>query len=77
MITNDDILAKDPSITELKKVVFSMNPSSAAGPDGMNGKFFQACWEVIKEDLLNVVLSFFRSSPMPKYMTNACLVLFT
>nr|XP_009792450.1 PREDICTED: uncharacterized protein LOC104239503 [Nicotiana sylvestris] len=68
MITNDDNdnLTKDQSMIELKEVVFSMNPSSAAGPDGMNGKFFEACWEVIKEDLLNVVLSFFKGIPMPR-----------
>ncbi|OIT20481.1 hypothetical protein A4A49_65757, partial [Nicotiana attenuata] len=49
-------LTSDPSMSELKEVVFSMNPNSAAGPDGMNGKFYQSCWDIIKEDLLLVVL---------------------
>nr|XP_009800650.1 PREDICTED: uncharacterized protein LOC104246536 [Nicotiana sylvestris] len=53
-----------------------MNPTSATGLDGMNGKIYQACWEVIKEDLFNVVLAFFRGCPMPRFMTSACLVLF-
>ncbi|XP_019265849.1 PREDICTED: uncharacterized protein LOC109243378 [Nicotiana attenuata] len=52
-----------------------MSPTSAAGPDGMNGKFYQACWDIIKTDLLNVVLDFFGGSSMPKYMTNACIVM--
>ncbi|XP_019254951.1 PREDICTED: uncharacterized protein LOC109233517 [Nicotiana attenuata] len=78
MISSDDndTLTKDLSMTELKEIAFSMNPTSAAGPNGMNGKFYQACWEVIKENLLKVVLLFFIGNPMPRYMTNACLALF-
>ncbi|XP_019224148.1 PREDICTED: uncharacterized protein LOC109205848 [Nicotiana attenuata] len=72
---DNDTLTSDPSMTELKEIVFSLNPPSAAGPDSMNRKFYQACWEVIKEVFLKVVLSFFRGNPMPRYMTNACLVL--
>ncbi|XP_019235632.1 PREDICTED: uncharacterized protein LOC109215963 [Nicotiana attenuata] len=66
---------EETHLCQSSRTLFSMNPTSAAGPDGMNGKFYQACWEVIKEDLLKVVLAFFRGSPMPRYMTNACLVL--
>ncbi|XP_019255140.1 PREDICTED: uncharacterized protein LOC109233729 [Nicotiana attenuata] len=65
----------DPTMNELKEVIFSMNPTSAAGPAGMNGKFYQACWEIIKFDLMKVVLAFFSGSTMPRYMTSACLVL--
>ncbi|OIT07835.1 hypothetical protein A4A49_32245 [Nicotiana attenuata] len=60
---------------KLKEVIFSMNPNSADGPDGMNEKVYQACWDVIKNDLLNVVLDFFGGSDMPRYMKNACLFL--
>ncbi|XP_016452551.2 uncharacterized protein LOC107777087 [Nicotiana tabacum] len=61
MITNEDNieLSRDPDMKEFKRVVFSMCPSSAAGLDVMNGKFFQSCWEVIKDDLLKVVLALF------------------
>ncbi|XP_019262748.1 PREDICTED: uncharacterized protein LOC109240551 [Nicotiana attenuata] len=40
-----------------------------------NEKFYQACWEVIKEDLFNVVLAFFRGCLMPRFMTSAYFVL--
>lgn len=43
---------------ELNQVIFSMNPYSAAGPDGMSGKFYQVCWDIIKIDLLAPVQSF-------------------
>ncbi|KAG5580329.1 hypothetical protein H5410_050956 [Solanum commersonii] len=46
-----------PNLEELKTVVFSMNPNSAAGPDGMNGYFFQKCWNIIKHDLLDLINS--------------------
>ena len=51
-------LTNIPSMDELKEVVFSMNPYSAAGPDAMNGYFFQKCWHIIKNDLMGVVHAF-------------------
>ncbi|KAK6780088.1 hypothetical protein RDI58_022272 [Solanum bulbocastanum] len=64
-----------PSMEELKEVVYSMNPNSAAGPDGMNGYFFQNCWDIINKDLLAVIQAFFSGQMIPKYITHACLVL--
>lgn len=52
-----------------------MSPNLAAGPDGMNGKFFQCCWEIIKRDLIRMVQYFFYGNSMPKYFSHACLVL--
>uniref|UniRef100_A0A0V0IU37 Putative ovule protein n=1 Tax=Solanum chacoense TaxID=4108 RepID=A0A0V0IU37_SOLCH len=77
IITPDqnEMLQAIPNIDELRKVVFAMNPYSAAGPDGFGGKFYQVCWSIIKEDLLAAVQSFFCGHVMPKFMSHACLVL--
>ncbi|KAK6782003.1 hypothetical protein RDI58_019799 [Solanum bulbocastanum] len=64
-----------PSLEELKDVVFSMNPNSAAGPDGMNGNFYQNCWHIIKHDLLEVIQAFFCGQMIPKYFSHSCIVL--
>ncbi|XP_075097863.1 uncharacterized protein LOC142175183 [Nicotiana tabacum] len=48
-----------PSMEELKAVVFSMSPSSAPGPDGLFGKFYHSCWDIIKDDLLLMINDFF------------------
>ncbi|XP_015084239.1 uncharacterized protein LOC107027648 [Solanum pennellii] len=68
-------LTKVPDLDELKEVVFSMNPNSAAGPDGMNGYFFQKCWNIIKNDLIEVLHAFFSGQMIPKYFSHSCIVL--
>lgn len=71
---NNNLIAV-PTIEELKEVVFSMNPNSAAGPDGMNGFFFQKCWQIIKHDLLAVIQAFFCGQIIPKSFSHSCIVL--
>ncbi|XP_019226274.1 PREDICTED: uncharacterized protein LOC109207745 [Nicotiana attenuata] len=58
MVTPEDneLLATQPTLEELKQVVFSMYPTSAAGPDGLNGKVFHHCWEIIKDDLFKEIV---------------------
>ncbi|XP_070034219.1 uncharacterized protein [Nicotiana tomentosiformis] len=77
LVTREDneILTQDPTIQEIKDVVFSMNPTSADGPGGLNGKCFQHCWDIIKTDLLNVVNALFCGATMPRHMTQTCIVL--
>ncbi|KAG5580343.1 hypothetical protein H5410_050970 [Solanum commersonii] len=65
-------LKADPTVEEVKQVVFAMNSHSAAGPDGMNGKFFQVCWDIIKEDLYRAALAFFCGHSMPN-LHDSCL----
>lgn len=64
-----------PDIEKVKHVVFSLSPHSVAGPDGLNGRFFQTCWNIIKLELLDVVQAFFCGQTLPKYFTHACLIL--
>jgi len=39
---------------EVRKVVFAMNSDKAPGPDGFTMAFFQACWEVLRLDIMEV-----------------------
>ncbi|WMV45635.1 hypothetical protein MTR67_039020 [Solanum verrucosum] len=55
--------------------VFSMNRNSVAGSNGLGGKFYQHCWEIIKEDVLSAVQYFFCGYTMPKFIFHACLFL--
>ncbi|XP_049378041.1 uncharacterized protein LOC125842768 [Solanum stenotomum] len=72
---HNNTLTAMPNLEDLKEVVFSMNPNSAAGPDGMNGLFFQKCWHIIKHDLLGVIHAFFCGQMIPKYFSHSCIVL--
>ncbi|XP_019227829.1 PREDICTED: uncharacterized protein LOC109209105 [Nicotiana attenuata] len=64
-----------PTMEELKAVVFSMSPSSAPGLDGLSGKFYHSCWDIIKDDLLLMINDFFAGNQIPKAMTHTCLIL--
>nr|XP_027109211.1 uncharacterized protein LOC113729081 [Coffea arabica] len=49
-----------PSMEEVREVVFSISPDSAPGPDGFGSGFYQACWGIIKEELVAVVQDYFK-----------------
>ncbi|XP_060202918.1 uncharacterized protein LOC132631354 [Lycium barbarum] len=54
-----------PDEAEVKRAVFGLNADSAGGPDGFTGRFFQACWEIIANDLVTMVRSFFCGHELP------------
>ncbi|XP_060195363.1 uncharacterized protein LOC132624632 [Lycium barbarum] len=47
-----------PDEAEVKRAVFGLNGDSAGGPDGFTGRFFQACWEIIANDLVTMQSGF-------------------
>ena len=44
---------------EIEAVVKNMPSEKAPGPDGFIGVFYKKCWSIIKEDLVQAVMSFY------------------
>ncbi|XP_031095329.1 uncharacterized protein LOC115999629 [Ipomoea triloba] len=68
-------LVANPTAEEIKESIFSMNPNSSAGPDGFGGGFYQSCWDVIKGDFCEVIVSFFQGKSLTKFITHTAIVL--
>lgn len=60
---------------EIKGAVFNMNKDNASRPDSFTGVVFQACWEIVKQDVVRLVMTFFYGSKIPKYVTHTNVVL--
>ncbi|KAH0684689.1 hypothetical protein KY289_022441 [Solanum tuberosum] len=77
VVTREDniSLTSLPSIQELKDVVFSIDPDSAPGPDGISGKFYQSAWPIIASDVHAAINSFFQGATLPKFFTHTCIVM--
>lgn len=60
---------------KVRHVVFSIDPDSVSGLDGFCSKFYQCCWDIINNDLLEVVLDYFRGLVMPKGFQSILLTL--
>lgn len=58
--TDNAMLTNLPTFDEVKSVVFSRNGSSAPGPDGFGGSFYQSFWHIIGDDLFKSDLQFFK-----------------
>lgn len=71
----NDWLVRLPENDEVKKAVDELNRSSAAGPDGFSGLFFQKCWSIIGDDVTRTVKAFFCGSELPNFVTHTNLVL--
>nr|XP_016507263.1 PREDICTED: uncharacterized protein LOC107824954 [Nicotiana tabacum] len=76
-ITEEDniFLITIPTTEEVKEAIFSLNLNSAAGPDGFNGCFYHLCWDIISNDVVNMVQAFFEGQRMSRFYTSTCLVL--
>lgn len=76
-ITEEDnvMLTATPTLQEVKGAVFSIDPDSAPGTDGLSSAFYQSAWEVIGQDLHKKVLSVFSGATLPKYFTHTCIVM--
>ncbi|XP_026400427.1 uncharacterized protein LOC113296333 [Papaver somniferum] len=67
----DDI----PSPEEIKAIVFNLNVDGAPGPDGFSGCFYRHCWEIIGEDLINVVVYCWHLKIIPNGVNSSLITL--
>ncbi|GAV86030.1 LOW QUALITY PROTEIN: hypothetical protein CFOL_v3_29464, partial [Cephalotus follicularis] len=58
---------------EIKAVFWALNPDKAPGPDGFNGHFFRAVWDIIEKDMIAACRFFFEQPYMPKGL-NATII---
>nr|XP_016490429.1 PREDICTED: uncharacterized protein LOC107810195 [Nicotiana tabacum] len=81
-IWNIDVQGEDnrymyelPDEEEIRNTVFSMDPNSVARPNGFNGHFYQATWNIIKKEVCQFVQAYFFGTSLTKYFTHTNLVL--
>lgn len=72
----NEVLTSEVSAEEVREAMFSINPDSAPGPDGMMGLFFQTFWKDIGEQVTKEILDVFLSGVMPQdwNFTYLCLI---
>ena len=62
---NLDILNCEISHEEIKEALFSIDDYKAPGPDGFSSFFFfKVAWSIVGSDVINAVLSFFKSGSL-------------
>jgi hypothetical protein len=52
-------LVRPFEVEEVKRDLFDMEKNKAAGPDGFPIEFYQVCWDIIKEDIMDLFGDFF------------------
>ena len=62
-----------PSVEEITRTMFKLNPNKAPGPDGLTSGFFKAMWTLLGEEVTKSVQQFFLCSFLPA-TTNATIL---
>eukprot|EP00253_Pinus_taeda_P003654 PITA_03654 len=57
LVSREDNVNLNKPVTEeeISEFINDMQNGKAPGPDGFNVDFFKACWNIVKQDILNVV----------------------
>ncbi|CAA2976911.1 Hypothetical predicted protein, partial [Olea europaea subsp. europaea] len=68
-------LDRDVSFEEIKEVLFPLKDNKAPGPDGFNAGFFKRTWNIVKNDVLCAIKSFFDSGKLLKQVNATTITL--
>ncbi|XP_075109126.1 uncharacterized protein LOC142180920 [Nicotiana tabacum] len=75
MANENQELLRQPTAEEVKQAMYGLNGDSAGGSDGFNGCFFHSCWDIVGEDVMDMVKAFFNGQDLPRFITHTNLVL--
>eukprot|EP00253_Pinus_taeda_P024397 PITA_24397 len=77
MVSREDNFNLNKLVTkeEVSEVIRDMHNGKALGPNGFNVDFFKACWNVVKQDILNVVEDSRRSRTILKALNTSFISL--
>jgi hypothetical protein len=67
-------LVKPFSEEEIRHAVFQMEHNKAPGLDGFPAKFYQTCWNFVKEDLMALFIEF-HDGLLPLYRLNFGMII--
>jgi hypothetical protein len=65
----NDLIIRPFTCEEIRGVIFQMKHIKAPGPDGFSAEFYQVCWEIIKDDLMELFQEFHNGN-LPLYSLN-------
>ena len=64
-----------PMGEEITKLMFSLNPNKASGPDGLTSGFFKASWSLLGNECINSIQEFFNFGFLPTTTNSTILSL--
>jgi len=69
------MLTTEVTKEEIKRVVFSVPKDKSLGPDGYTTEFYKATWDIIGEEFVLAIKSFFEKGFLPKGVNSTILAL--
>jgi hypothetical protein len=66
LVTKEDntALLSPTNEEEISKIIWSMDPDKAPGPDGFTIHFYRICWNIIKSDLIRMIKGFLQKEKL-------------
>nr|GFB91334.1 putative RNA-directed DNA polymerase, eukaryota, reverse transcriptase zinc-binding domain protein [Tanacetum cinerariifolium] len=68
-------MVHDISDQEVKEAMFSMGNDKSSGPDGFTAAFFKGAWDIVANDVTNVVREFFINGKLLKELSHTIIAL--
>jgi hypothetical protein len=70
----NDLLVRPFTMEEIRETIFQMEHNKAPEPDGFQAEFYQAYWEIIKNDLMDLFRKF-HNEDLPLYSLNFGMII--